>query len=179
MTVETMKRPANKPSWMALCEGIKDARVSTRLRRANSGLRYPSSSIVVSSAIPGTQYQTSHANNTTVSNTCNPAFYYASTCTLCVEPLQARPTKCCGRRSRYGESCPLLYVFLSYLTLCTEHFICSIFGITMLLYYCFCCCCCCCCCCRCCRCCRCCSHINSSLIVTTQSVRGHRTGSNN
>ena len=36
---------------------------------------------------------------------CNLPFYHASTCTLSVDPLQARPTKCCGRRSRYGKIC--------------------------------------------------------------------------
>ena len=101
--VEMLKKPTNYHGWRYVKKSRRQ--VQTRLRRTNSGLRYPSSSIVVSSAIPGTQYQTSHANNTTVSNTCNPAFYYASTCTLCVDPPQARPTKCCGRRSRYNKTC--------------------------------------------------------------------------
>ena len=36
---------------------------------------------------------------------CNLLFCYASTCSLYVDPLQARPTKCCGRRSGYGITC--------------------------------------------------------------------------
>ena len=77
---------------MTVCEEIKDARVSTRLvRLANSGLRYQSSSILFTRQ----QYWAIRAA----------FFYYASTCTLYVDPLQARPTKCCGRRSRYGKTC--------------------------------------------------------------------------
>ena len=41
---------------------------------------------------------------TILSNTCNLVFYYASTCTIYVDPLQARPTKCCERRCRYGKT---------------------------------------------------------------------------
>ena len=49
----------NKPSWVTLCEEIKDVRVSTRLtRRANSGLRYQSSFILVSSAIHNAKLDT-------------------------------------------------------------------------------------------------------------------------
>ena len=51
LTVETLKKPTNKTSWVTSCEEIKDTRVLTRLRRARSGLRYPSSSILVSSAV--------------------------------------------------------------------------------------------------------------------------------
>ena len=84
-------------------------------------------------------------------------------CALCVGPVQARPTKCCGRRSMYGKTCSLYIYVLVYhrayntynkhllhyghrllqqqqqyeystqqyhinITLCTEHFSCSIFG---------------------------------------------------
>ena len=33
-----------------------------------------------------------------------------NTCTLCVDPLQARPTKCCGRRSRYSMAKQAPYI---------------------------------------------------------------------
>ena len=47
-------------------------------------------------------------------NTCNLPFYCASTCTLYVDPLQARPTKCCGRRSSYGKTYPFMCAPLVY-----------------------------------------------------------------
>ena len=51
-----------KPSWITLCEQIKGTRVSTRLRRVNSGLRYPPSSILASSAIHNTKPHANHDN---------------------------------------------------------------------------------------------------------------------
>ena len=49
---------------MTFCDKIEDTRVSTHLRRSKSGLRYPSSSILVSSAIhTNTRYRTSHVTN--------------------------------------------------------------------------------------------------------------------
>ena len=59
---------------MTLCEELKDTRVSTRLRRTISGLRYLSSPILASSAIHNTKLHTL----TKLRNTCNPPFDCAS-----------------------------------------------------------------------------------------------------
>ena len=48
--------------------------------------------------------------------------YYASTCTLCVDALQARPTKCCGRRSRYGKTCAF-YMYSSRISSCVDTYL--------------------------------------------------------
>ena len=81
-----------------------NARVSTRLaRRANSGLRYRSSSILVSSSAMHINLKLHTL--TVLGNTCNLLVYYASTFTLYVDLLQARPTKRWGRRSRYDKIC--------------------------------------------------------------------------
>ena len=76
--------------------------------------------------------------------TCNLPFYYASTCTLGVGPLQARPS-IMWKASTYGKTCSF-YMFwyiivrivptpcykgieyttqyiLLYMTLCTEHYL--------------------------------------------------------
>ena len=55
--------------------------------------------------IPGTKLHTLVYVTILSNTTCNLPFYYASTCTLCLDPLQVRPTKCCRRRSRYGKTC--------------------------------------------------------------------------
>ena len=118
---------------------------------------------------------------TTLSNnTCNLPFYSASTCTLCVDALQAWPTKCCGWRSRYGKTCSFymysrtsriswastnttavrVYINSIYMTWCTEHFTCSIFGTAT-------------------------AAVTTAAVVVLKlthryhAVRGHRTGSNN
>ena len=124
----------------------------------SSGSRYRSSSILVSRAMHNTKLYTL----TILSNTCNVPLYYASTCTLCVDPLQAWSTKYCGRRSTYGKICsiyiysrinvriiPPIWYFVIWasttstavynsicMTLCTEHVAtCSIVGTTVTVFF--------------------------------------------
>ena len=146
------KIPTNKPPSMTLCEEVKDIRVSTRPRRANSGVRYPPSSIFVSSGL----HNTKHHTLTILSSTCN-LFIPASRCTLCVDPLQARPgvvggEAVKGKRAAHFIVCiiptTLYFDILAYTTttvyninicMCTEHdTTCSIFVITALTAFSFC-----------------------------------------
>ena len=123
----------------------------TRVALPISGVLYPSSSIFASSAMHNTELHTL----TILSNTCKLPFY-ACRCTLCVDPLQARPSVA-GNEAGMAKHAPLIsYVFVS---LCvyyllpatslyghrllqqsmyvyTEHrMTCSIFGTTVTVFF--------------------------------------------
>ena len=98
---------------MTLREEIKDTRISSRLRRANIGLRYPSSSSLVPSAIHNTNLHTL----TILSNTCNLP-YHASTvrCKLCLDLLQAQPSVVGGEAGMAKHAPPMCLYHRAYNT---------------------------------------------------------------
>ena len=77
-------------------------------------------------------YPTSHTTTAVTilgNKTCNLPFYYASTCTLCIDPLQARPTKCCVGGDQVWQNMLLLCVFLYHLAYNTYYLVLRYMGI--------------------------------------------------